>query len=1080
MIATLTRFLAFVLLTAPVALAQVQAGRILGTVLDPHGASVPNAIVTVTDVNTNRSYPPLRTNTSGDFVLTPVDPGNYRVEIKASGFSTAIIQNVEVVVGQSARVDAKLTIGEIATQIEVAAVAPLLSTESGTLGQEINNKEIVDLPLNSRSFYQLASLTPGSTALPATGNVIPIRANNENGTGISGVKGQMTSFYMDGVDITDHHQGGTLIQVSIDALQEFQVQQSEYTAEFRNSGGVINATTKSGTSQVHFGGFDFFTNDKLDARAFFALSRPSTKRNQFGGWIGGPLPLPKVPKHSTFFFVDYEGWRQRIGQVFNSIVPSINERNGVFTGLNTIYDPLTHTPFPQNIIPQNRISAQAAFFTTFIPNPNAGKNAVFTPSQALDQDQFTIRLDQTFNSKTRAFARWSFINYQESNPNAFPALGFTPMNSRGGNLVLALISNITPTLINELRVNDMPNSLNLLAFLQGTNFYSQAGVTGFEDTGHRPGDAGSFPDFSWSGYASMSGSTFDQRPKTQNLRLWVVDDSVTWAKGRHILKFGGEFRRWMPRLTDSGVYEGQWTFNGSITQNAASPSGTGDAFADYMLGIPFSVQHGYPGDPWGSDTNFWHFFVQDDFKVSDRLTLNIGLRYEYSPWLSGFEGQVGTILPRSAQPIAVQAVNLKAQSVAPLAYAEFGPQGLNLIQTCSQAGIAHNCTATDYRQIAPRFGFAWRPIGDRTVIRGGYGIFYEPESSNNRVNHNMAPYLLLETVFNTAGTRTMANYFQGQQLGAAGTNPTLAGGQPNMPMGYDQHWNLGVQQTFGRNMILEADYVGNRGVNLYEANPINDPPAGPGAIQARRPLPLFGSITYNGQDASSFYNSLQVKYERRSANGFWYLVSYTYSKNMFTQDAPAAGGDYAYQRALASFDIPQNLTVSSGYSLPFGKSRKYLASAGGFVNAALGGWQVQGILTLHSGVPFTPTISRDVSNTGIGGQLPIRIGSGKLSDPTLANWFNKSDFTSPANFTYGNSGAFILRADRFKNLDFSLFKTFEAGERMRIQLRAEAFNLTNSPTFNPPGSNIDTSSGGVVTSTLSAPRNIQLALKFNF
>lgn len=289
-----------------------------------------------------------------------------------------------------------------------------------------------------------------------------------------------------------------------------------------------------------------------------------------------------------------------------------------------------------------------------------------------------------------------------------------------------------------------------------------------------------------------------------------------------------------------------------------------------------------------------------------------------------------------------------------------------------------------------------------------------------------------------------------------------------------------MQQTLGRNTILEVDYVGNRGVNLYEANPINDPPAGPGAVQARRPLPLFGSITYNGQDASSFYDALQVKYERRSANGFWYLVSYTYSKNTFTQDTPAAGGDYAYQRALASFDIPQNLTVSSGYALPFGKTRKYLANSSGIVNAVLGGWQVQGILTLHTGVPFTPTISRDVSNTGIGGQVPNRIGPGTLSDPTLSNWFNKADFVLPANYTYGNSGSYILRADRFKNLDFSLFKTFEAGERMRIQFRAEAFNLSNSPTFNAPGTNIDTSSGGVVTSTLSSPRNIQLALKFNF
>jgi hypothetical protein len=344
----------------------------------------------------------------------------------------------------------------------------------------------------------------------------------------------------------------------------------------------------------------------------------------------------------------------------------------------------------------------------------------------------------------------------------------------------------------------------------------------------------------------------------------------------------------------------------------------------------------------------------------------------------------------------------------------------------------------------------------------------------------MLPYLLLETVLNTGGTRTMANYFLGRALGAAGTNPTLTGGLPSMPMGYDQHWNFGVQQGLGHNTVLEVDYVGNKGVNLYVADPINDPPAGPGAVQARRPYPIFGALTYNAQDASSIYNALQVKYERRAAAGFWYLVSYTYSSNIFTQDTPAAGGDYAYQRALASYNIPQNLTVSAGYQLPFGKGRRFLANPNGFVNAALGGWQMQGILVLHSGLPFTPTISRDVSNTGIGSQFPNRIGSGQLSNPTLSNWFDKTAFTVPANYTYGNSGSYILRGDKFKNLDFSLFKQFQVSERGRLEFRAEAFNLTNSPTFNPPGTTVDTASGGVVTSTLSAPRNVQVALKFSF
>ena len=1078
---TVAAFVLIALLPIHPCLGQVQAGRIVGTVTDPNKAVVPNAKVAITNTGTNQVQN-LRTNGTGEFVLTPAEPGFYNVSITAEGFGTEEVRAVQVLVGQSARVDVELKIGDVATKVEVTASAPLLNTESGTLGQDINTREIVDLPLNSRSFYQLASLTPGATALPPSGNTIPIRANNENGTGISGVKGTMTSFYLDGVDITDHHQGGTLIQTSIDALQEFQIQESEYSAEFRNAGGVINATTRAGTSLFHGGGFEFLTNDKFDARNFFSLTRASTKRSQFGGEVGGPMSLPHVSSRKTFFFVNYEGWRQRIGQVFNDIVPSAAMKNGDFSaaGLNKIYDPLNNTPFPGNMIPQSRIAAPAAFFSTFIPNRNAGNDAIFGPSQSLDQNQFTIRIDQTLNDKNRAFVRWSFINYDEQNPNAFPALGYTPMNTRGQNVVAALISNIRPSVVNEFRFSYMPNSLNLLAFLQGTDFYAKAGVTGFEDTGHRPGDAGSFPDFAWSGYASMAGSTFDQRPKTQDLKLWIADESVTWAKGRHILKFGGEFRRWLPRLTDSGTYEGSWTFNGSMTQNPASPGGTGDAFADFMLGIPYSVARSYPGYTWGSNTNFWHFFAQDDFKVSDRLTLNIGFRYEFSPWMSGYEGQVGDFLPGSPQPIAVEGINLNAQPIAPLAYAQFGPSGLNLIQTCSHAGLANQCTSDDYRQFAPRLGLAWRPSGGTTVIRGGYGIFYEPESSNNRVNHNMVPYLLSETVLNSGATRTMANYFLGQALGSLGTTPPLTGGMPNMPMGYDQHWNFGVQQALGHNMVLEADYVGNKGVNLYMGDPTNDPPAGPGAVQARRPYPLFGAITYNAQDASSIYNALQVKYERRLTAEFWYLVSYTYSSNIFTQETPAAGGDHAYQRALASFNIPQNLTLSSGYALPFGKGRAFLTNANRFTNAVLGGWQMQGIMVLHSGLPFTPTISRDVSNTGIGGQFPNRIGSGVLSSPTIADWFDKTAFALPANYTYGNSGSYILRADRFKNLDFSLFKSFQAGERVRIDFRAETFNLTNSPTFNPPGTNIDTSSGGVVTSTLSAPRNIQLALKFSF
>ncbi|MDQ6678626.1 MAG: TonB-dependent receptor [Acidobacteriota bacterium] len=1071
----------FLLLTvsASACFAQVQAGRIVGAITDPNRSVIPNATVTITNNGTNQIQT-LTSNSAGDFVLTPADPGFYTIEVTAAGFASAEAKNVEVIVGQSARVDVAMRIGETATKIEVSSTAPLLNTESGTLGQEITNQQIVDLPLNGRSYYELARLTPGAALLPGSGNLLRIRANYESGTAISGVRGTQTSFYLDGVDVTDHHQGGTLIQTSIDALQEFQIQQSEYTAEFRNAGGVLNGSTKSGTNSYHGVLFEFLRNDKLDSRAFFALQRDILKRNQFGGGIGGPLSIPKLynGKNRTFFFANYEGMRQRAGQVFNNLVPSTAEKRGDFSSptLNTIYDPLTKLPFPGNMIPASRVSPQALFFAKYIPDPNSGNRAIFGPSQALDQDQFTLRVDQTISNNHRAFVRWSFVNYKESDPNAFPGLGYAPLNTRGQNVAGALISNLSPRIINEARFSYLPNRINLGAFLQGKDFYAEAGVPGFETTGHRPGVAGSFPDFSFSGYGGLSGSTFDQRPKTQDLKTYDLSDSITWVKGNHIYKFGTQIKRWVPLFTDSGVYEGQWTFNGSITQNAARPVGTGDAFADFLLGVPFSVGRNFAADTFGGMANYYHFYVQDDYKVNSRLTLNLGLRYEYSPWLEGYKGQVGTFLPNSPKPIAVQAIDLSAQFAAPTAYALFG----NLIQTCSQAGLAANCTATDKSQWAPRFGFAWRPLDDKTVIRGGYGIFYEVESSGNRVNHNMVPYQLNETVFNDGTNRTFANFFSGRPIGGATTNPSLAGGYPHMPFGYDQHWSFGIQRQLPFTSVLEVNYVANQGVNLYEGNPINDPPAGPGAIQARRPYPLFGAITYNGQDNTTSYQSLQAKFEKRASSGFWYLVSYTYSKSFSTANTPAVGGDYAYERALSSFDIPHNLALSASYSLPFGKGKSYLSNVRTVTNALLGGWQLQTILILRSGRPFTPTISRDVSNTGIGGQRPNRIASGKLENPKPSNWFDKTAFAIPANFTYGNSGGNILREDRFKNLDLSLFKQFQPSERIRIQFRAEAFNLTNTPSFSAPGTNIDTASGGIVTSTLSSPRQLQFALKLYY
>jgi Carboxypeptidase regulatory-like domain len=1056
--------------------AQVQTGRIVGNVKDPSKAVVPNASVVVTDVATDLSVT-VTTNERGDYVVTPLNPGVYRVTVSSAGFQTSVVNHVEVQVGQSARVDVGLSLGSLTERTEVVSGSPLLDTESGTLGHVVTNTQIVNLPLNGRSFYELARLTPGAALLPGGGNLLRIRANFISGTAISGVRGSQTTFLLDGADVTDHHQGGSLIQTSVDALQEFKVQQSAYSAEFSQAGGMLNATTKSGSNSFHGAAFEFLRDDAFDARNFFARETEKLKRHQFGGTLGGPLVRSR-----TFFFASYEGMRERQGLVFNNIVPTAAMKSGDFSGIaNRIYDPVSRQPFQGNIIPTERLSKQALYFARFVPDPNTSTGTfAWAPERRLDMDQITVRVDQTLGERHRIFGRYSFHDQRMDDPNAFPALGTAPLSTRGQNVVLSMNNTLTPTLLHEARFNYVPLTVNLEAYLQGTDFYRDAGIVGFEETS-RPGVVGSFPDFSWSGYTAMNGSAFDQRPKTQDLKTYEFSDNVTWLKTRHIVKLGGRVRRWVPLFTDSKQYQGQWAFNASITQNAASPAGTGDAFADFMLGFPRQVTRAFPADTFGGQATYWHVYAQDDLKVSNRLTLNIGLRYEYSPWLSGYRGQLGTFDPSSSRPLIIPSegneIDLSSQFAGPTAYALFQ----NLIQTSSQAGLPLSITYTDKKQLAPRIGFAWRPFGEATVVRGGYGIFYEQEGSTNRVNNNMVPFRLDQTSFNdqTPPVRTMADFFLGTKLTTSAA-PTIGASAVRQKMGRDHHFSLGVQQQIAAFTVMEVNYVGNLGRSLDGVTNINIPEPATGGIQARRPYPLFGNISYFDDNMSTTYHSLQTSVEQRSRSGLWYLASYTFSKSLTIQNTTAVGGNTGREKALSGFDIPHNVALSVGYELPFGQQKKYLSDASGVLDAVLGGWQVQAIYVWRSGRPYTPTISSDRANTGVGGQRPNRTATGTLEDPTVGRWFDTSAFVLPAQFTYGNSGGNILREDSYKTLDFSLFKQFRLKGDSRVQFRVEAFNLTNTPSFSAPATAIDTASAGRVTSTAGPPRQLQFALKYDY
>lgn len=1089
-------------ITAEMARGQVEQGQFVGRVTDPSGAAIAGAQVAARNVDTNILY---RATTSGigDYVITPVPAGNYVLNVSATGFQQAETKTIELQVGQIARQDIPLAIGTSTTVINVNTTAPLLSTDTPTMNEVITNRQVLDLPLNGRGYYQLAELTPGTALLAPTGNSLAIRPEIVNGNVISGIRGRATSFLMDGVDVSEQHQGGTFIQTSIDALQEFSVVQSPYSAEYNRGGAFFNAAIKAGGNRYHGGVFDFLRNDAFDARNYFALKRQILKRNQFGADVGGPLSIPHLysGKDRTFFFFSYQGQRLNEGLVFNGVVPSDAQRGGNF-GSKPIYDPLSsvtsgnvtqRAEFQNNAIPPGRLSPQAAAILNYYPHQNTSSGTFSAvPPQTINFDQYIARLDDQFTPNNRIFAHWVYMTQHEVDPSFSPALGKANLTSIGQDIAVGLITNLGPTMINEARAHYLPSHVRLQAFLQGHNFNSQFGVAGFSDL--LRGGSGSFPDYSWSGYASLQGSSFDQRPKSQDRKAAEFSDNFTKIYGRQSIKAGVLIRYYQWLGYDSEQYAGLFSFNGNetaqvtVTQN---PDGTktttasgGDAIADFLLGYPSAVQRAYPATNFGGQGWSKQLYVQDDFRVNDRLTLNGGLRYEYTPWLNGYLGQVGTFDPSRTKPIIDSGrgstPNLSAQPAAPAAYQFFG----QYIQTSSQAGLPPQITHTDALQFGPRVGITFS-LDKKTVIRTGLGVFYEPENTDGRLNLNMLPFRLNETqnqTQNTAPTRTLTNYFLGAPLGSAQANPSLVPTKLNLSMGRNAHYSLDLQRQFTDHDMADVGYVGNRGLHLNSTNDFNDPTPGSGSVQARRPYQPWSSVTFDTQDQSSNYNALQAKYEHRFDHGYNLLVSYSWSKWLQYNQSPARGGNLGYEYALSQWDIPHNLAISGIYLLPVGRGKTLLSHGNAVAEGVLGGWQLQAILDLRSGIPYTPVVSSDRANTGVGSQRPNLNPAGCSAgfQRSLATWFNKTCYVDGPVYTYGQVRANTLRSDVYRQYDTSIFKNFTLPGETVLSFRAEFFNVSNTTTFAAPNATVDVATGGKVTATSNAPREIQLALKYNF
>jgi len=1100
--------------------AQTTAGSVVGTVTDPSGAVIAAASITVTNVETGIATKTV-TDSSGNYVVTPLPVGRYSVTVEASGFKKSVRSDITLNVQDRLRVDVALEVGAVTDTVEVQAAAPVLETDTSYLGQVVDSKRIVDLPLNGRFFTRLAVLTAGTTP-----TVHGARDENTGGFSANGVRPYQNNFLLDGVDNNSLSedlvsQQSFVIGPPPDAIAEFKVQTNSMSAEFGRSGGaVLNVTIKSGTNDLHGTVYEFLRNSALDANNFFndANGAPIApfKQNQFGFSTGAPILIPKVynGKNRTFFFFDYQGTRIRTGQTFLASVPPDAWRTGNFAPLNgvafnTVYDPATGSvdangdavgrlPFAGNQIPQNRWNPVAAKLLSMFPEPNVpgsannlgvSNNYLSNPVEPNDTNQLDLRIDHKISESDSIFGRFSYSNNIDNPPGPIPppldAASFSSGNflNRPRNLVITETHIFTPRIVNELRLGYSRNRSERLQFDANQNLSAQLGIPGIPFATNN----GGLPSFSVAGLNSFGSSEYQPTVETQE--VYHIVDSVSIVHGRQTIKVGAEIK---PRVNFSilqpPVPRGAFSFNGTFTsQNSANVSNTGLGTGDFLLGLVSGGAQisSFINDMFQQPGQF--YYVQDDIKISKKLTLNLGLRYEFVVHaMEKYNAEANFNIDTNTLDIA----HGRQDPLPP----NFYPQ----IQVNRNA--PRSLVPNQNHDFGPRVGFAYN-LFKKTVLRGGYGIFYSsyeagplsiPNPGNNppffeQANYNTVNFATLNPIVNN-----LSNGFPADAL----TNPSLPSLfalDPHFSNAYVQHFQLSIQHELGWNTVWEVAYAGSKGTKLYEFRNVNAVAASPNTVNYAdaRLRPYLGDLPYWCTCNSSTYHSLQTKVEKRFSNDLSFLTAFTYGKaidEISTASLGFHGGGYArdwnhpeWEKGPSDFDQKFRFVNSMTYILPFGKGKRFLSGVNGFGNAVVGGWELQGIQSYTSGVPFTIQASIGESNTlGDSEERPNRVMGVPLypSNQTVNEWFNPAAFTATAFGTLGNSGRNIIYTAPQVGIDTSLFKDFALKERVKLQFRSEFFNMINHPNFRANSLNnyFDAPRAGAYTAAQPA-RQIQFALK---
>jgi hypothetical protein len=1049
---------------------------LVGRVTDESGAVVPQAKITITNLGTNESRT-VEVGEDGEFAIPQLAPGEYSLTAERTGFRRDVRRGIMLETGQQARMDVVLKVGQVTESVEVAATAPIVSSENAALGNVVDQKKIVELPLNGRDYLQLAFLQPNVFA-PAQNSTLGFRG----GFNVAGNSEIGNQYILDGVDNNDETTNQPLHRPVLDAVREFRVLTGTYSAEFgRQAGGQVMVTTKSGTNAFHGAAWEFHRNSVLDAKNRFAPTKPKFRRNQYGVVLGGP-----VHKDKTFFFVSWENQNRGQQEAGLATVPTTAMKNGDFSAFTSVIrNPFNNNlPFTDNKIDRSLWSAQGAGLLALYPTPNlsGANNFVSAGTGAFNLDQWSARVDHRFSTRDQFYGSYQFADstefYPISNPlcsaRDVPGWGCDELQ-RTQHAVAVWTHIFGARLVNEARVGYTRFGFYRLQEDRNADVVSRLAIGGLTDAGKTPFNNGS-PEIQLTGYVTIGGPT--NLPQGRHDNTYNYIENLTFISGKHTMKFGFDIRRFLFNSFFTSFGRGSFRFDGRFT---GAQGQAANAVADMLLGIPYQADRNL-GEPFHNAMTFasgWYW--QDDWKITRNITLNIGLRYELDLPPVERVDKMATFDPRT-----------NTLRVAGGREAFIDP-ATGLLSIRSRADVGRRLWFTDKDNWAPRLGIAWRPFGGTgTVIRAGFGTFYNHQIVGNGITplSRNSPFRLRQTSGPFAATQrpapSLANAFSG--------NPSIVppGIQEDFRTAYVNQWSIGVQREIAKNLVLDVAYLGSQGHKLPVSWNINQAVLGPGTVNSRRRYQGYGSITggFISSIGNSNYNGLQVRVERRFSQGFSFLSSYSWSKSIDDSQGISTGSDSSpafaqdftnlrAERSLSDFDVKHRWGFSTVYDLPSANLRNRVAKA------VVAGWQLTGIMSWQSGRPFTVLAGNDVSNTGGNADRPNVVGDWRIDNPTPDRWFNIDAFrTAPAG-TFGNAGRNILRADGLVNLDLGVYRAFKFSERWGIQFRTEFFNIANHPNYYQPENRRANTAFGTISraafqSQTGAQRQIQFAAKIVF